>query len=154
VRRFLFTSIATAGVALAVGVGLAGAHSGSATAARAATVSTGKSAIGRVIVDGSGKTLYVFGKDKGGKSSCYGQCASNWPPLLTKGKARVGKGVKSSLLGSTVRKDGKRQVTYAGRPVYRFVKDTAKGQTNGEGLTIFGGTWYAVAPSGKKIDND
>ena len=49
---------------------------------------------------------------------------------------------------------GSSQVTYAGHPLYLFSGDTKRGQTNGEGLTDFGAAWYALMPSGKKIDRD
>lgn len=121
-------------------------------AARSAMVASGSSGLGRIIVDSRGRTLYLFEKDKRGASACSGLCVVYWPPLLTKGKPIAIKGVKSSLLGSIRRADGTRQVTYAGHPLYFFSGDTKRGQTNGEGLTDFGAGWYALLPSGKKID--
>jgi predicted lipoprotein with Yx(FWY)xxD motif len=73
---------------------------------------------------------------------------------LTRGKPVAGAGVKAALLGVTRRKDGTRQVTYAGHPLYRYTLDTRAGQTTGEGSTLFGAGWDAVAPSGKKIESD
>jgi predicted lipoprotein with Yx(FWY)xxD motif len=119
-----------------------------------ANVMTHASSLGKVLVDGKGRTLYLFEKDKNGRSSCSGECASFWPPLLTSGKAAAGAGVKASLLGTTRRSNGTMQVTYAGHPLYRFALDTKAGQTKGEGLKKFGAEWYVVAPSGKKIDKD
>jgi predicted lipoprotein with Yx(FWY)xxD motif len=90
--------------------------------------------------------------DKGTKSTCYGACATDWPPLLTKlAKPTVGTGVKASLIGTTMRKDGKRQVTYRGHPVYRFFLDKRAGQTNGQGNTFFGGKWYVMNAQGLAI---
>ena len=93
-------------------------------------------------------------KDKGRRSSCSGQCAKFWPPLLTSGKPTAGAGAKASLLGTTRRSNGTMQVTYAGHPLYRFTQDKKSGQTRGEGLNFFGASWYVLSPSGKKIDKD
>jgi len=123
-------------------------------AAGPARVASGTSALGKVVVDGRGFTLYLFEKDKRGASTCSGVCLAYWPPLLTKGTPLAIKGVKHSLLGSIRRADGTRQVTYAGHPLYLFSGDTKRGQANGEGLTDFGAAWYALMPSGKKIDRD
>jgi len=122
--------------------------------ARSATVTTARTGLGRIIVDGSGRSLYLFEKDKHGRSACSGACVHYWPPLLTNGRSIAIKGAKPSLLGSFRRADGSRQVSYAGHPLYFFVGDTRSGQTNGEGLKDFGASWYALTPSGKKIDRD
>ncbi|MEA2250414.1 MAG: hypothetical protein QOG70_656 [Solirubrobacteraceae bacterium] len=116
-----------------------------------ATVKTRTTKLGKIIVDGSGRTLYMFGKDKGTKSSCSGACAKAWPPLLTKGKPKAGSGAKASKLGTTKRSDGTTQVTFGGHPVYRFKNDAKPGDTNGQGLTAFGGVWYVLSPSGTVI---
>ena len=137
---------------LLVGAGTALAAGGSA--APAAKVATATGGLGRVLVDGRGHTLYLFEKDKRGSSACAGLCTTYWPPLLTNGKSVAGKGAKRSLLGSIRRSDGRRQVTYAGHPLYFFSGDTRRGQTNGEGLTDFGAGWYVISPAGKKIDRD
>jgi predicted lipoprotein with Yx(FWY)xxD motif len=123
-----------------------------AAQAKGTVVSTAKTSLGRILVNSSnGRTLYLFGKDKNGKSSCSGQCASFWPPLITHGKPRVSGGARASLIGVTKRADGRMQVTYNHHPLYAFVMDTAKGQTNGEGLNKFGGTWDVVSTAGNKI---
>lgn len=134
--------------------GLGSALAGSSSAPRAATVSTAKTGLGRVIVNGSGRTLYLFEKDKRGMSACSGACAGYWPPLLTHGKPRAAGGAKQALLGTITRANGARQVTYAGHPVYTYVLDTKRGQTSGEGSTLFGAGWDALTPSGKKIEAD
>ena len=118
------------------------------------TVKTGTSSLGRIIVDGQSHTLYLFQKDKGAKSTCSGACAQNWPPLLTKGTPKAGASAKASLLGTTKRADGTTQVTYKGHPVYYFVQDKKAGDTKGQGVDGFGAEWYAMSPSGKKIDDD
>jgi predicted lipoprotein with Yx(FWY)xxD motif len=114
-----------------------------------ATVKTGTSSLGRIVVDGKSHTLYLFEKDKHGKSACSGACAQNWPPLLTKGAPKAGAGAKASLLGTTKRSDGTTQVTYNKHPLYTFVGDQGKrGSTKGEGLDAFGPRWYVVAAKG------
>jgi predicted lipoprotein with Yx(FWY)xxD motif len=119
--------------------------------ARGPLVSTATSSLGRVLVNAQGHTLYLFGKDKNGKSACSGMCATNWPPLIATAKARAAGGVKASRLGTTKRADGRLQVTYNHHPLYTFIKDTKKGQTNGEGLNAFGGVWDAVSSAGAKV---
>ena len=124
---------------------------------RSATGSTrvgvASSPFGRIVVDGKGRTLYLFEKDKNRRSACYRACATYWPPLLTHGKPVARVGAKRSLLGTTRRANGSRQVTYGGHPLYRFSLDTKPGQTKGEGLQDFGGGWDVVSPAGKKIES-
>jgi len=114
-------------------------------------VTTGKTGLGRILVSSSGRTLYLFGKDRNGKSACTGQCATFWPPLIAKSKPRAAGGAKSSLLGTTKRSDGRLQVTYNHHPLYRFAQDKKRGQTNGEGVNAFGAVWNAVSPAGNKV---
>ena len=142
-------------IALVIGGASAGAHTSRAHGAKAATISLKKVGdLGKVLVNGHGQTLYLFEKDKHGKSACYGQCATFWPPAFTTGKPKAGAGVKSSLLGTTKRKDGKLQVTYNGRPLYAFKGDSKAGQAKGEGSKAFGAEWYVVNAKGKKVDKD
>jgi predicted lipoprotein with Yx(FWY)xxD motif len=141
-----------AAVALAAAVALVAAATGSA--ANRATVNTRHGKLGTFLVGPNGRTLYLFEKDKTSKSTCSGQCAQFWPPLLTSGKPKAAGKAKSSLFGTTKRSDGKTQVTYNGHPVYYFSQDTKPGQTKGEGFKAFGAKWYVLAPSGKKIDDD
>ena len=128
--------------------------SSDAVRAKGPVVSTAKSSLGRILVDSRGHTLYLFEKDKKGKSACAGQCATFWPPLIAAGKPRAAAGAKASLLGTTRRADGRLQVTYKGHPLYTFLKDKKKGQTNGEGLKAFGAEWYAVSPAGATVEKD
>jgi predicted lipoprotein with Yx(FWY)xxD motif len=145
-------ALITTAVALLAAVSITAAVAGPLNGSRA-SVGVSKSAFGRILVDGRGHSLYVFAMDKGRMSTCYGACAANWPPFISSAKARVRTGAKQSLIGRTRRMDGRWQVTYHGHPLYTFVKDTAKGQTNGEGLVAFGGEWDLLAPSGAKIAN-
>jgi predicted lipoprotein with Yx(FWY)xxD motif len=129
----------------------AGTPSTPITSAGPATVRVANSRLGKILVDSRGRTLYLFKKDSANKSACFGQCASFWPPLRTSGKPKAGSGVKSSLIGTIKRSDGKAQVTYNGDPVYTFVMDKKAGDTNGEGVTAFGGKWFAISPSGRQV---
>jgi predicted lipoprotein with Yx(FWY)xxD motif len=123
-----------------------------AAAATAATLGVGKTGLGNVLVNSAGHTLYLFEKDQNGRSACEGTCAGYWPPLISKGQPMALRGLNQALVGTTARADGTKQVTYAGHPVYMFVQDAKAGQTNGEGLTDFGGAWDALSPSGASIE--
>jgi predicted lipoprotein with Yx(FWY)xxD motif len=104
-----------------------------------------------VLVDSEGLTVYSFANDRGTTSSCYGACAEAWPPLIATGTPNAGEGATSSDLGTTKRKDGKLQVTYAGHPLYTFVEDHGPGEANGNGSTAFGGEWNALDESGSTV---
>lgn len=106
--------------------------------------------LGMVLVDSNGMTLYDFHKDKGTTSSCYGPCEEGWPPMLTEGEPTVGNGASASKLGTTERKDGTMQVTYAGHPLYTFVEDKKPGEAHGNDVSAFGGQWYALKGSGEE----
>jgi predicted lipoprotein with Yx(FWY)xxD motif len=124
---------------------------GDAAGSSGPSVSTASTSLGRILVNSGGRTLYMFSKDKNDKSACAGMCAKFWPPLIAAGKPRALAGARASLLGTTKRADGRMQVTYNRHPLYTFLKDTKKGQTQGEGLTAFGGQWNAVSPAGTKV---
>jgi predicted lipoprotein with Yx(FWY)xxD motif len=117
---------------------------------KTSTISLRPTAVGKVLVAANGRTLYLFTADKGATSGCYGQCAAYWPPLIAT-QPSVASGLKASLLGTTKRKDGKLQVTYAGHPLYFFAEDKKAGQVNGQGFVHFGGRWWVVSPAGTKI---
>jgi predicted lipoprotein with Yx(FWY)xxD motif len=116
-------------------------------------VKTGKTGLGRILVDSRGHSLYLFEADKGTRSACYGACAKFWPPLLTRARPVAGAGAKASLLGTTKRKDGKLQVTYHGHPLYLFQLDTKAGATKGQDSHAFGAGWYVLTPSGLKLEH-
>jgi predicted lipoprotein with Yx(FWY)xxD motif len=143
-----FKTIAVAGALLAAAVLTVSAMAGSSTGP---SVKLGSTSLGRVLVDSHGKTLYIWAHDKGSKSTCYGDCAEYWPPLITRGSAVAMGGVNQSLLSMSRRSDGRMQVTYAGHPLYYFVQDTRPGQTKGEGLTGFGGRWDPISASGRAV---
>jgi predicted lipoprotein with Yx(FWY)xxD motif len=115
-----------------------------------ATVKVVGSQFGRVIADRRGEAFYLFGKEKGERSRCYGECAVAWPPVLTKGKPRAGKGADADLLGTTHRRNGKLQVTYNGHPLYYF-KDDEPGRILCHNVDEFGGLWLVVNPRGNAV---
>jgi predicted lipoprotein with Yx(FWY)xxD motif len=149
IRSKALPLFAAAAAVLAVAAGATA--SPEATSARPATVKVAHSDLGRILVDSRGHTLYLFKKDAGTRSTCYGQCAEFWPPLRPGGKATAGRGARASMIGTTRRRDGSRQVTYNGHPLYRFAQDTKPGDTNGEGLKAFGARWWAVSPAGRQV---
>ncbi len=121
------------------------------TAAAAATVGVAGSGLGQILVDSQGRTLYLFGKDSSTMSTCTGACATAWPPLRATGQPTVGSGANAALLGTTPRADGGTQVTYNGHPLYLFSHDQKPGDTNGEGVSAFGASWFALSPAGDQI---
>jgi predicted lipoprotein with Yx(FWY)xxD motif len=107
--------------------------------------------LGTILVDSNGRTIYLFEKDSGTKSSCFGGCAASWPPVRASGKPTAGSGLNASLVGTTPRSDGGAQVTYNGHPLYLFAGDQSAGDTNGQGLTEFGGSWFALNSAGDPV---
>jgi predicted lipoprotein with Yx(FWY)xxD motif len=120
-------------------------------AAQSATVRVAPSSLGRILVDAHGKTLYLWAHDKGRTSTCNGQCAKYWPPLVTSGKPKASAGARAGLLGTSRRADGHTQVTYHGHPLYYFAGDKRAGDVKGEGLTGFGGRWDPVSAAGGAV---
>jgi predicted lipoprotein with Yx(FWY)xxD motif len=119
----------------------------------ASTVSTKTSSLGTFLVDANGRALYLWDADHGAMSTCTAACAQAWPPLTTTGTPKASGAVKASLLGTTKRADGTREVTYAGHPLYTFAGDTQAGQTTGEGSNGFGAPWWIVTPGGKALQH-
>jgi len=109
------------------------------------------SSLGKVLVDSKGRTVYLFQKDTGSMSTCSGACATDWPPVTTTGKPTAGSGLTASMVGTTTRSDGSKQVTYNGHPLYNYVGDQKAGDTNGQGISAFGAKWYAVSPAGSTV---
>jgi predicted lipoprotein with Yx(FWY)xxD motif len=129
--------------------------SGNGQAAAAAVVNLREVAgTGKVLVDGKGRTLYLFQADTAGKSTCSGACASAWPPFTVTGTPQAGSGVDQAKLATIHRSHGTTQVVYGGHALYFYVGDSAAGEAKGQGLKAFGADWYVVAASGNKIDND
>ncbi|MEV5957450.1 hypothetical protein AB0M11_27400 [Streptomyces sp. NPDC051987] len=124
----------------------AGAVSGQPVTTAAVTARTAQG-LGSIVTDDKGMTLYRYDKDEPNPSkwTCKGACTRTWLPVIVPESVQTS-GVEKSLLG-TVHRNGQTQLTLAGWPLYRYVGDTAAGQTNGEGKD---GEWYAVTPSGQK----
>ena len=115
-----------------------------------ATIAIATNALGDIIVDGEGKTLYGFTPDTEGIPTCYDDCAIAWPPLLAEGGATptAGAGLDATKLTTVPRTYGTMQVKYGDWPLYYFAKDAAAGDTNGQGLND---VWYVVDAAGALI---
>jgi predicted lipoprotein with Yx(FWY)xxD motif len=115
----LLAGVAAAAL-IALGVAACGGGNGATAATTLPTSASGHPAtvgtanegsLGRILVDSQGHTLYLFEKDSGTKSACFGACAGAWPPLRANGEPTVGSGASASMIGTTPRSDGKPQVT-------------------------------------------
>jgi predicted lipoprotein with Yx(FWY)xxD motif len=113
------------------------------------SVEVRKSDFGPMLFDSNGQAIYIFQNDPTGKTVCYGDCAEAWPPVFTDGEPKAGEGVRDSLLGTVKRRDGKRQVTYAGKPLY-FYAHEGPGQVLCHNVHLNGGLWWVVGPDGKR----
>ena len=111
-------------------------------------LAAGNRSVGQVLVDASGRTLYVFLRDvRGHASACAGACLATWSAL--EGSVRAGDGVDSGLIGSITRGDGTEQATYAGWPLYYFAEDHSPGDLHGQGRQ---GAWFVLSPEGDVIE--
>jgi predicted lipoprotein with Yx(FWY)xxD motif len=113
-----------------------------------ATVMVAESDLGQILVDGEGRTLYLFTPDEAGEPTCYEGCAQAWPPLLAEGEITVGEGLDDADFSTATRTDGGEQVKIGTWPLYYFANDAAPGDTNGQGLND---VWYVVSPEGEAI---
>ena len=95
------------------------------------------------------QAIYIFERDRRNRTNCYGECAEAWPPVYTRGTPVAGSGVRTSLLGSIRRRDGRRQVTYAGKPLYYYAHE-GPGQVLCHNVNLNGGLWWVVGPNGKR----
>jgi len=123
----------------------------SPAAGAAPTVALGPSKFGKILVDSHGRTLYDFVADRTTTSTCYGACASLWPPLTVSGAPKAGPQVRASLLGTTKRTDGTSEATYNGHPLYYYAGDTKPGDTTGQNVNQFGALWYVLTPNGTEV---
>ncbi|MSO40695.1 MAG: hypothetical protein EXQ70_02135 [Solirubrobacterales bacterium] len=123
----------------------------SAAAKRGIRVSLRSTSFGKALVHSAGRAFYLFDLEKKGKKPrCYGDCARAWPPVITKGKPRAGPGVPGKRLGTVPRTDGRRQLTYLGRPLYYYVDDT-RDQILCHDVFEFGGNWLLIDKSGRPL---
>jgi predicted lipoprotein with Yx(FWY)xxD motif len=148
-QRRIVIALATGALGL-LGFLAAGAVAGNATQS-GATVALRQTKLGPILVSSTGRTLYLFTRDREGRSACSGACVRFWPPLLGARKPTAGPGVRAALLGTTRRPDGRLQVTYNRHPLYRYARDEQPGQTSGQGSSAFQGRWYAVAARGTAV---
>jgi predicted lipoprotein with Yx(FWY)xxD motif len=160
-RAHLLLAGLLASAACAATAASAQAPQGAAHDARAAKVQLRHTSRGKILVNGSGFTVYAFTRDPRNKDTCvsasssegYGtmRCTEVWPPLTTTARPIAGAGVKSSLLSSIRLANGRKQVTYAGHPLYTYQPATEPGETGYVGEKQFGGTWTALNAAGKLI---
>jgi len=135
---------------LAAALALAAPAMSSSVADRA-TVTVHGSTFGRILFDGRGHALYAFTRDRAGSSACSGACARAWPPYVVRMRPKAGTGATASLLGTIRRGDGRRQVTYAGKPLYYYVGDRQPFQVLCQDVVEFGGRWLVVRPTGATV---
>ncbi|HEX8741946.1 MAG TPA: hypothetical protein VF712_02325 [Thermoleophilaceae bacterium] len=107
------------------------------------------SEFGPMLFDARKQAIYVFENDARNKSVCYGECAEAWPPVYTEGEPRAADGARQSLLGTAERRDGRRQVTYAGKPLYYYAHE-GPGEVRCHDVNLNGGFWWVVGPGGKR----
>ncbi len=141
-RALLAVSLATATALLGAATTLAASPSVAPSTLPSSIVLHAKATtLGTILVGPNGHTLYTFSLDTANKSACSGQCAIAWPPLLVAGGGTVTGPTGVTGLGTFKRADGTTQVAWNGHPLYFFIKDTAAGQTTGQGIVAFGGTF-------------
>jgi predicted lipoprotein with Yx(FWY)xxD motif len=121
------------------------------TVAKTTTVKVMTTRYGRILVDGRGRALYLFTRETTPTVRCYGACATAWPVFHASGNVRAGTGADPHLIGTTSRRGGTKQVTYAGHPLYHYVTDRKPGQVTCQNVDEYGGTWLVVAPDGTAI---
>ena len=129
-----------------------GAGTSATTSASGGAVGVATTSLGPVLVDSKGFTVYMLTADTKGHSTCSAQCLQYWPLVPAPAGSDISpvQGV-SATLATTKATSGALMLTAGGWPLYTFVKDTAPGQVAGEGVNTFGGTWYAVSPSGAPV---
>ena len=140
----------TAAIAPAAGAAVAqnAPSSTNAREAATATLTVRTTRFGKMLFAGNGRALYGFTRDRrNGPSQCYGDCAAAWPVYFATGALKAGAGVKQSLIGTTRRRDGRRQVTYNGWPLYYYAHEKA-GEVKCQNVETHGGTWLVVRPEG------
>jgi predicted lipoprotein with Yx(FWY)xxD motif len=136
--------------------GAAAAKTSSSAASSAGTgvaITTEHTKLGTVLAAGPKHlTVYLFAADKGSTSTCSGECAQVWPPVTTTGAPKAEGEAVAADLGTITRPEGTKQVTYKGHPLYWYVSDSQAGETTGQGVNGFGALWWALSPSGSKIE--
>lgn len=118
-------------------------------AATGTTIVARSSRFGRMLWGPKRQAIYIFQRDGRNRLNCYGACAKAWPPVLTRGNPVAGPGIRRSLLGTTRRRGGRLQVTYAGKPLYSYAHE-GPGQVLCHNVDLNGGLWWVVGPDGKR----
>jgi predicted lipoprotein with Yx(FWY)xxD motif len=113
-------------------------------------IALGDSQFGDIIFDGKRQAIYVFELDSRGETVCYDECAEAWPPVYTKGAPVAGDGVDAELLGTVKRRDGRKQVTYDGLPLYYYAHE-GPGEVKCHNVNLNGGLWWVVGADGKPL---
>jgi predicted lipoprotein with Yx(FWY)xxD motif len=151
-KVFALIVVAAAAIPTAGTSAVAAESSGpSVTQMRVLTLTLRSTRYGRVLFDGKNRVLYGFTRDRrGGPSRCYGSCAAAWPVYFSKGSLRAGRGVKQALLGTVRRRDGRRQITYNGWPLYYYAHE-GPGEVKCQNVREFGGLWLVVKPNGQLV---
>jgi predicted lipoprotein with Yx(FWY)xxD motif len=120
-------------------------------ATAAGSLAVAQSALGPIVVDGAGMTVYLLTADSADHSTCDAACLAKWPAVAGPATGDPTATGISVAVGATTTPTGTETLTVGGLPVYTFVQDQAPGDTTGEGVTAFGGTWYAVSPDGSPV---
>jgi predicted lipoprotein with Yx(FWY)xxD motif len=116
---------------------------------RGAIITLRDSDFGPMLFDSNRQAIYVFERDRRNSTVCYGECADAWPPVVTEGPPRAAKGVRAALVGTIKRRDGSRQVTYAGKPLY-FYAHEEPGVVLCHNVNLNGGFWWAIGADGRR----
>jgi predicted lipoprotein with Yx(FWY)xxD motif len=147
-KRLTILFLATAAI-LPVGISHAAAR---AQSARSAKLQLRHTALGSILVNRGGHTVFAFTRDSRNHDRCaqVAGCTGIWPLVTTSGTPALGPGVKRSLVG-TIKVAGARQVTYAGHPLYTYIGDAGPGDTSYVGQSQFGGKWYALNATGNLV---
>jgi predicted lipoprotein with Yx(FWY)xxD motif len=138
--------VALVAIAIAVAASLLGAAASSAAGTK---LTVSGSPFGRMVWGPHRQAVYVFQRDRRDVSRCYGACARAWPPVYASGRPVAGRGVRKDLLGTTRRRDGRRQVTYRGRPLYYYAHE-GRGQVLCHNVNLNGGLWWVVGSNGRR----
>ena len=109
---------------------------------------------GPIVVEGTGRALYMFEADSTGKPACHGPCLQIWQPEIAGGKPAAAGGASQALVSTINLPSGEVQVTYNGHPLYYFTGthgDTDDGVANGQGKMAFGAHWYVLDVTGNPV---
>jgi predicted lipoprotein with Yx(FWY)xxD motif len=152
-KRILIPLVLIAGVTALVIALTSGGSSKASKPVRSAAIDVRNTKLGKILVDGNGRTLYLFEADKPDVSNCTGACLSLWPAFTSHGAPQAHGGAVAGKIG-TIGTSGGRQITYNRHPLYYYAADHKPGDTTGQGLDQFGAKWYVLTATGNKVDND